>query len=82
MRFRPDLDGDGVNEARHIGGTTYHDAQLSYHLAEYDTRLTLGVQNIFDKGPPLSTSAFDNSFNAADYRLPGRFPYLRLTMDF
>ena len=77
-----DLDGDGTNEARHIGATTYHDAQVSYHLSEFDTRLTLGVQNLFDKGPPLSTTAFANSFNAADYRVPGRFPYVRVTVDF
>ena len=77
-----DLDDDGVNEARHIGGTTYHDVQVSYHLADFDTRLTLGVQNLFDKGPPVSTTAFANSFDVADYRTPGRFPYVRVTVDF
>ena len=76
-----DRDGDGTNEARHIGGTTYHDAQVSYHLSEYDTRLSFGVQNLWDKNPPLSTTAFANSFNVADYRVPGRFPYVRVTVD-
>ncbi len=77
-----DADGDGFQDRRHIGSVVYHDAQVSYHLAEYDTRLTFGVQNIGDKGPPLSTAAFANSFNAADYRVPGRFPYVRVTVDF
>ena len=77
-----DLNGDGTNESRHIGGTTYHDAQVSYHLSEYDTRVSFGVQNLFDKGPPISTTAFANSFNVADYRTPGRFPYVRVTVDF
>ncbi|MDX1570537.1 MAG: TonB-dependent receptor, partial [Xanthomonadales bacterium] len=77
-----DRDGDGSNEARRIGGTSYHDMQLSYHLSDYDTRLTFGVNNIWDKGPPLSTTAFANSYNAADYRTPGRFPYVRVTVDF
>ncbi len=77
-----DLDSDGTVDARGIGGATYHDAQVSYHLSEYDTRFTLGVQNIGDKGPPLSVQAFANSFNAADHRVPGRFPYVRVTVDF
>ncbi|MEM9300880.1 MAG: TonB-dependent receptor [Pseudomonadota bacterium] len=77
-----DRDGDGSNEARKIGSLVYHDVQLSYHLSAYDTRITAGVQNLGDKGPPLSTTAFANSFNAADYRVPGRFPYVRVTVDF
>ncbi len=78
----PDADGDGFNDSRRIGGATYHDAQVSYHLSEYDTRLTFGVNNIFDKNPPLSLTAFANSFNVADYRVPGVFPYVRMTVDF
>ena len=78
-----DLSQDGDLElGRGIGSTVYHDAQVSYHLSEYDTRLTFGVQNLFDKGPPLSTTAFANSFNVAQYRTPGRFPYVRVTVDF
>ncbi len=77
-----DGDIDGNDLGRHLGSTIYHDAQVSYHMSEYDTRLTFGVQNIFDKGPPLSTQAFANSFNASDYRVPGRFPYVRVTVDF
>jgi outer membrane receptor protein involved in Fe transport len=51
-------------------------------MSEYDTRVSFGVQNIGDKGPPLSTSAFANSFSSADYTSPGRFPYVRVTVDF
>ncbi len=65
-----------------LGATTYHDVQLSYELEQYDTRVLVGVRNLGDKGPPLSTSAFANSFNVADYRIPGRFPYLRVSIDF
>lgn len=81
-----DIDTDGDIDAadlgRHIGGATYHDTQVSYHLSEYDTRLSLGVNNLWDKGPPISTTAFANSFNVADYRVPGRFAYVRVTVDF
>ncbi len=77
-----DADGDGFQDNRRIGGAAYHDMQVSYFLSEYDTRLTFGVNNIFDKGPPLSVTAFANSFNVADYRVPGVFPYVRMTVDF
>ncbi|MEM9533344.1 MAG: TonB-dependent receptor, partial [Pseudomonadota bacterium] len=77
-----DSDGDGFEDNRRIGGTTYHDMQVSYFLSEYDTRLTFGINNVFDKNPPLSVTAFANSFNVADYRVPGVFPYVRMTVDF
>ncbi len=78
----PDSDDSGFQDNRHIGSTTYHDVQASYFLSEYDTRITLGVNNLFDKGPPISVTAFANSFNVADYRVPGVFPYARVTVDF
>jgi len=77
-----DTDGDGTLDGRHIGATTYHDAQVSYHFADYDTRVSFGIDNLFDKNPPLSTQAFANSYSARDYRTPGRFPYVRVTVDF
>jgi outer membrane receptor protein involved in Fe transport len=80
--FCNSADNDGNFTERYIGATTYHDVQVSYHLSDYDTRLTFGVQNLSDKGPPISTAAFANSFDAANYRVPGRFPYVRMTVDF
>lgn len=81
--FCNETDNNGNFNRRKIGATTYHDMQVSYHLSEYDTRFTFGIQNVGDKGPPLSTSAFANSFGAGgEYRTPGRFPYVRVTMDF
>ncbi|MEM1089473.1 MAG: TonB-dependent receptor [Pseudomonadota bacterium] len=73
---------DGADLARRIGSVTYHDTQLSYYLDSFDTRVSLGVNNLWNKGPPLSTIAFVNSFNVADYRVPGRFGYFRVTVDF
>ena len=66
----------------HLGATTYHNVQVSYHMSEWDTRLTFGVQNIGDKQPPFSAQAFANSFDATTYELPGRFPYLRISKTF
>jgi iron complex outermembrane receptor protein len=65
-----------------LGATTYHNAQVSYHLSDWDTRFTFGIQNIGDKSPPLSSQAFANSFDATTYEVPGRFPYFRVSKTF
>jgi iron complex outermembrane receptor protein len=73
----------GVSEPTNaLGATTYHSVQITYHMPEYDTRLTFGIQNIGDKSPPVSTQAFANSFDASTYEVPGRFPYLRISKTF
>lgn len=66
----------------HIGSVSYHDIQVSYQVGAHDLRLSAGINNLWDKGPPLSSTAFANSFDASLYRVPGRFGYVRLTMDF
>src|SRR6185503_15479859 len=60
----------------HIGATTYHDAVVTYHLDTWNTDLTAGLLNVFDKQPPIAMSAFANSFLPTYYRTPGRFFYL------
>lgn len=40
------------------------------------------LQNLFDKDPPVSTIALADSYNRAEYRVPGVLPYLRVTVDF
>ena len=60
----------------------YNDLQVSYNLSDYDTRLTFGIQNMFDEMPPVSTTAFANSFDASLYDPRGRFFYGRVTVRF
>ena len=73
---------DLENGFNHLGSTVYHDIQGSYYLSDYSTRLTLGINNIFDKTPPISTQAFANSFDASLYDPTGRFFYARATLKF
>ncbi|UHQ24319.1 TonB-dependent receptor [Lysobacter sp. 5GHs7-4] len=63
-----------------IGATTYHDASV-YWNTPWNAKVTLGINNIFDKNPPFSAQAFANSFDPA-YEVPGRFYYLRYTQKF
>lgn len=65
----------------HLGSTTYHDVQAIYSFND-NLRFTVGINNLFDKDPAVSYSAFANSFDPTMYEIPGRFPYLRVSMDF
>jgi iron complex outermembrane receptor protein len=70
-----------VNAARnHIGGTTYHDVS-AYWNAPWNAKITIGVNNVFDKDPPVAHSAFANSFDP-QYEVPGQFYYLKYSQKF
>lgn len=74
-----DPDGNGTAVAQNkIGSTTYHDVQFEYTLPGLELDLALGARNIFDKEPPISYTAFANSFNAASYDIPGIFTYFKI----
>lgn len=69
-------DDSGVGQAaprNRVGGVTFVDLDLGW-TAPWDGRITLGVRNAFDRGPPVSYSAGFRGF-FADYDLPGRFWY-------
>ena len=66
----------------HLGATVYHDASVTYHSDGINSDFTFGIRNLFDKQPPISMSAFANSFLPAFYRAPGRFFYGRIGVKF
>jgi iron complex outermembrane receptor protein len=70
-----------VNSAeKHIPATTYHDVS-AYWNAPWNAKITVGVNNLFAKDPPLSASSFANSFDP-QFEVPGRFYYLRYAQKF
>ncbi|MBO9661910.1 TonB-dependent receptor [Dokdonella sp.] len=56
-----------------VGSVTFVDLDLGWS-APWGGRVTLGVRNALDRGPPVSYSAGFRGF-FADYDLPGRFWY-------
>lgn len=66
----------------HLESVVYHNAQLSYHFNSWDTRLTAGIRNLFDKNPPVCFGCFANSYDPTVYEVPGRYWYLRVTSNF
>jgi iron complex outermembrane receptor protein len=59
-----------------------HDLQVGYRWAPSKFGITLGAQNIFNTDPPVSYSAFANSYDPSDYWIPGTLVYVRLQKDF
>ncbi|WP_149193306.1 TonB-dependent receptor domain-containing protein [Luteimonas suaedae] len=57
-----------------IPSAVYHDISAFVELP-WDGRVTLGVNNAFDRDPPISVTS-PNSFGP-EYEIPGRFLYMR-----
>ncbi|GMU43158.1 MAG: TonB-dependent receptor [Xanthomonadales bacterium] len=75
------VDADGNPAALNkLGGTTYHDIS-GYWNAPWDARITVGINNVGEKDPPVSFTTFANSFDP-QYEVPGRFYYMQYTQRF
>ena len=77
----PDHDDNSASRNR-LSSTMLHDVQASYSLpvGGGDSTVTVGVNNLLDRDPPVSLSASISGYDASVYDIPGgRFPYFRLT---
>jgi iron complex outermembrane receptor protein len=64
-----------------IGGATIHDARVTWNTP-WNGQVGVGINNIFEKDPPLSYTAFANTFNAAVWDAPGRFWFVQYNQKF
>jgi iron complex outermembrane receptor protein len=71
----------GVHE---LNTTIYNDTSLTYNIEPIRANVTLGIQNIFNKGFPLAYTAGapPNFEGEMGYRIPGRFLYARIGVKF
>jgi iron complex outermembrane recepter protein len=67
-----------------LGSTTYHDLQVGWKAPWFEgTQLSLGVNNVFAKDPPICLSCSLNGYDASTYDLPaGRFVYAKAEVKF
>jgi iron complex outermembrane receptor protein len=70
----------GPDPLTRAGAVTYHDVQVRW-TAPWDGTITLGLNNAFDKGPPVLLTAFANSYDP-NYDVPGRFWYMEYRQKF
>jgi iron complex outermembrane receptor protein len=73
------IGGFPVAENR-VPSVTYTDIEGTWH-SPWNAYFTFGVRNALDRTPPVSYSAFANSF-FPEYDMPGRFFYVRYRQKF
>jgi iron complex outermembrane receptor protein len=76
----PAPNGVDARPENRIPSVVYNDLAVFFN-APWNARVTLGVNNAFDRDPPFSASTFANSFDP-QYEIPGRFYYMRYTQRF
>jgi len=67
-----------------LAATTYHDLQVGYKIDWMKgLQLTAGLNNVFDKDPPICLSCSLNGYDASTYDIPrGRYWYMRADLRF
>ncbi len=77
--------GSDFNKTSGIGSEMptvfYHNAQFSYQLSDA-AKLSIGLDNIFDKEPPRVASWTDGNTDTMTYDLAGRRGYVRVSYKF
>ncbi|SFK15955.1 iron complex outermembrane recepter protein [Sphingomonas sp. NFR04] len=75
---------DERDDVHRLGAVFYGDLQAYFSPAwmNHRTRLTLGVNNLFDRSPPACYTCQSANFDPTTYDLPGQFGYLRLSFGF
>lgn len=76
-----DIPGNAVNGGT-VGAVTYHDLQLGYTLPNGKVTLAFGVDNVFDKQPPLSAANNPINFDIYTYDVRGRYMYAKVSSKF
>ncbi|MBT1064701.1 TonB-dependent receptor [Bowmanella sp. Y26] len=61
-----------------ISSAVMHNAQVTYHLDTFNSQLSFGITNIFDKEPPFATGNGNNADPIHSSFFMGREYYLRL----
>jgi iron complex outermembrane receptor protein len=72
---------DGVHT---MGAVFYGDVQLYYSPDWMNNRirLTLGVNNVFNRAPPPCFTCDSANFDPTTYDVPGQFGYARISFGF
>lgn len=75
---------DSQADRHTLGATTVHDLQLGWRSDAWmnGVKLTVGVNNAFDKNPPICLSCTLNGYDPGTYDLPGRYWYAKLGVEF
>ena len=90
MRYIGRFRMDGSPAGRHLegiddyGATVYNDATVSYNIEPIKLRISVGVDNLFNKQPPLLYNGRASTANTdpQDFDVLGRYYWARATINF
>jgi iron complex outermembrane receptor protein len=79
-----DANGDYIKPTHELPSTVYNDVQVAWSNAfgAKGLKLSAGVNNLFDKDPPVCVTCSLNGYDAGTYDLPFRFWYVDLQYKF
>lgn len=66
------------------GSYTYHNMQAGYNFADWNTRVQLGIDNVFDKQPPLlyQNNTLNGNTDERTFDTVGRYFWMNVTYTF
>ena len=70
------------NAFNEIDAVFYHDIRMSYLFKEWNTSVSVGVENLFDTKPPQLLTGFNANTDDRTYDTVGTFVYLNLNSKF
>ena len=73
-----------IGPVLHAGAVTYHNASLGYNIESINSFVQVGIDNIFDKQPPLlyQTNVTNANTDVYTYDTIGRFYRVSITVKF
>lgn len=78
-----DPTGESANNSYRIGGMTFHNVTAAYNLEAINTRVEVGIDNVFDKQPPLLYQyGFNGNTDERTYPTTGRYYWARVGVKF
>lgn len=66
------------------GANTYHNLQVGYNIESWNTKLQLGIDNVFDKQPPLlyQNNTLNGNTDERTFDTVGRYFWFNAAVDF
>ena len=66
------------------GSYTYHNMQAGYNFADWNTRVQMGIDNVFDKQPPLlyQNNTLNGNTDERTFDTVGRYFWMNVTYTF
>ncbi|MEO8669923.1 MAG: TonB-dependent receptor [Tahibacter sp.] len=77
-------DGTFPNVIVKYGATTYHNLQFGYNIEPISTRVEVGIDNVFDKSPPIlfQNNVVNGNTDPVNFDTVGRYYFARVAVKF